>query len=142
MRPSIFDLQRLEKGSKLFTFPSPDGGEVEITAHYPTSYELAAALYYAKADIEHAQKLAADNEGREGASLEVIGMTAKMGVAIEQLACYCIDTCSALPIEKIKDATGIRRISHANEEALAPVLSLIGSSLYRGAEVSKEEKEG
>ena len=145
MTKNLFDLQRLEKQSKVFTFPAPaPSPDVIVTCHYPTTQELAAALFAAKADLGKAQRLAKQGEEDQESSattLEALEMTARMEAALQELACYCIDVCSALTIVKVKDSTGTRRISKDNEEALAPVLSAIGKELYKGSEVSKEEKE-
>lgn len=134
---SIFDLQRLEKANKVFEFPGQDGASVTITCHYPTPAEVAAALCAAKADLQKAHDL----HESQSQGLEAMELTARMGAAMEQLACYCIDSCSALSIKKRKDVQGLRRIDDDTEEKLAPVLAKIGQELFVKSNVSPEEGE-
>lgn len=138
MTKNLFDLQRLEKAAKIFKFPAPDDKEVTITCHYPTSHEIAAALCVAKADLQKAQSLAE----QESQGVDAMEQSARLGAAMEQVACYCIDSCSAFPIRKKKDDLGIRRIDEETEELLSPVLGRIGSELFNNSKPSDSEKEG
>lgn len=135
---NMFDLQRLEKKARLFKFAGVEGKEITITAHYPTPHEIAAALSDAGADLNKALEL---SKGEE-TGLESLELSAKMGGALEELACYCIDACSEIEFKKVKSKHLLRRISDEVAEQLSPVLSIIGAELYKGSEVSKEEGEG
>jgi hypothetical protein len=138
MSKKLFDLQRLEKEKKVFSFPAPDGApDVTITCHYPSEYEIAAATASAKSDIQRAITLSKN----DAQGVEAMEELARMGAALQNLACYCIDSCSALPIKKIKCDLGLRRIDEETEEALGEILMKIGKSLTEGSKVSEEEKE-
>lgn len=136
----MFDLSRLERKQRIFKFMSPEGKEIEISCHYPSPHEIAASLAETGADLERAVELS-KGSSKEG-NLEALDLTARLGGSMEELACYCIDWCSELQIKKVKDKNRLRRISPENEEALAPVLGIIGGELYKGSEVSEEEGEG
>lgn len=138
----MFNLERLERSLRVFKFEGLDGKEITISAHYPTPHEIAAALSVTGADLDRAIKLSTNPEGdKENHALEALDLTARLGGAIVELACLCIDSCSVMPVKKIKTPHGLKRISEEAEDKLQPVLSFIGQQLYSGSEVTKEEGE-
>lgn len=131
---SIFDLQRLEGGIRRFEFPARDGGSIAVFAHIPTAEEYAASIAESGADLQGADKM-------DLQSKEAVELSAKLGAAKVNLACYCVEEVEGYEIKRVKGPFGLRRLSEESEDALSPVLRKIGDVLYEAANLSKEEGE-
>lgn len=130
---SIF---RLEGGREKFEFEGADPQtSVVVFAHHPTAEEIAAALAEAGVDLKLAQEV-------ESASPEGLEAAARFGGAYETLGCYCIDVCSAFDVRRVKGPYGLRKLDAESEERLAPILRLVGQSLYEKSKPSRAEGEG
>lgn len=129
-------LFRLEGGREKFEFDGAEAGaKVAVFAHHPTSEEVAAALAEAGVDLKVAQTV-------ESASAEGLAAAARFGAAYEILGAYCIDSCDALKVRRVKGPYGLRKIDAESEEQLAPILRQIGQSLYDQSKPSATEGEG
>lgn len=129
-------LFRLEGGREKFDFDGvEEGTKIAVFAHHPTSEEIAAALAEAGVDLQSAQKV-------ESASPEGLEAAARFGAAYEVLGAYCIDSCDALKVRRVKGPYGLRKLDEASEEQLAPILRQVGQSLYEKSKPSPVEGEG
>lgn len=128
-------LFRLEGGREPFEFEGQNEEKVIVYAHHPSSEEVAAALAEAGVDLESAKSM-------ESGTLEGLAATARFGGAYENLASYCIDSCSAFDVKRAKGPYGLRKLDAESEAQLAPILRHVGVSLYQKSAPDKEEGEG